>query len=517
MKNGAQNLIRTLVSGGVDVCFTNPGTSEMHFVAALDQVDGMRAVLCLFEGVCTGAADAYGRMMGKPASTLLHLGPGMGNGIANLHNARRAQSPIVNIIGEHATYHIELDAPLTTDIEGIAQHVSKWVRTTMSPDEISRDTADAITASLTDPGQIATLILPGDSSWNPTTAPILLPQAPPTPTFDMEAVRHSAEIIRRGEPTLILMAGKAVLDEGAAWASRIAAVSEVELMSNRPTARRQLGVGRPIIKALAYPVDQSLRQLQAFKHIILVGTAQPVAFFAYPNKPGTLAPEGCELHTLAGPNEDLVGALAALAQELGASAETPLHAQYRNTPPPLPTGALTIPSVWQSVAAQLPDQAIIVNESLTSGRGSAKYLSHAPQHDMLYGTGGAIGHGLPQSIGAAVACPDRQVINMQADGSAMYTISALWTFARENLDIVSVIWNNRAYKILQGELDNVGAIRHGTKADSILNLDNPQLDFVKMAEGMGVEASRADSADAFNDQFAAALAKKGPHLIEVLV
>ena len=517
MRNGAQNLIRTLVAGGVDVCFTNPGTSEMHFVAALDQVEGMRAVLCLFEGVCTGAADAYGRMTGKPASTLLHLGPGMGNGFANLHNARRAQSPMVNIIGEHATYHIELDAPLTTDIEGIADHVSKWVRTTLSPDAISRDTAEAITAALTDPGQIATLILPGDSSWNPTEAALTMPQAPPKPTFSTDAVEHAASIIRRGEPTLLLMSGKAVLDEGAEWASRIAAVSDVQLMSNRPTARRQLGVGRPIIKALAYPVDQSLNQLKEFKHIILVGTAQPVAFFAYPNKPGKLAPDGCELHALASPDEDVVGALAALANELGASAETGLHAQYQLAPPPLPTGELTIPSVWQSVAAQLPDQAIIVNESLTSGRGSAKYLSNVPQHDMLYGTGGAIGHGLPQSIGAAVACPDRQVINMQADGSAMYTISALWTFARENLDIVSVIWNNRAYKILQGELKNVGAVRHGTKADSILNLDNPQLDFVQMAQGMGVEASRADSAETFNDQLAAALAKKGPHLIEVLV
>ena len=517
MNNGAQNLIRTLVAGGVDVCFTNPGTSEMHFVAALDQVEGMRAVLCLFEGVCTGAADGYARMRGKPASTLLHLGPGLGNGIANLHNARRAQSPIVNIIGEHATYHIELDAPLTTDIEGIASHVSKWVRTTMSPDDISQDTADAICAAKTAPGQIATLILPGDSSWNPTPVSVIQPKSPPAPTFDMRLVDEAAEIIRRGEPTLLLMAGKAVLGEGAKWASRIAQVSQVELMSNRPTARRQLGAGRPIIPALAYPVEPSLKQLSKFKHIILVGTAQPVAFFAYPHKPGKLAPEGCELHTLAMPHEDIVGALAALADGLGASEKTPLHAQYQNDPPPLPTGALTIPSVWQSVAAQLPAQAIIVNESITSGQGAVQYLSHVPQYDMLHGTGGAIGHGLPQSVGAAVACPDRKVINMQADGSAMYTISALWTFARENLDIVSVIWNNRAYKILQGELDNVGAAVHGAKADSILNLDHPQIDFVKIAEGMGVEASRADSAESFNEQFAAALAKKGPHLIELLV
>ena len=514
--NGAQNLIRTLVNGGIEVCFTNPGTSEMHFVAALDQVEGMRAVLGLFEGVCTGAADGYARMTGRPASTLLHLGPGLGNGIANLHNARRAESPMVNIIGEHATYHIKHDAPLTSDIEGLAWPVSKWVRTSLSPEAISQDTAEAITAALTAPGQIATLILPGDTSWNPTTAPLATPVPPPSPSINFAAVRQAAEVLRGDEPTLLLMSGKAVLDEAAKMASRIARTTGAELMSNRPTARYQLGAGRPVIKTLAYPLDISLKQLQKYKHIILVGTAEPVAFFAYPNKPSRLAPAGCKIHTLATPGEDLEGALAALADELGASTE--LGPQFTLEPPPPPSGALTLDTIWQGVATQMPEQAIMVNEALTSAWGGVtKSLRNAHPYDMIVGTGGAIGHGLSEAVGAAIACPDRQVVGMQADGSAMYTIQALWTQAREQLNIVTVLFNNRAYKILQDELENVGAKRHGHKADSILNMDNPQLDFVQIAQGMGVEASRAETTEAFNDQFGAALRKAGPHLIEVLV
>ncbi len=514
--NGAQALIQTLVNGGVEVCFTNPGTSEMHFVAALDQVDGMRAVLGLFEGVCTGAADGYGRMAGKPASTLLHLGPGLGNGFANLHNARRAHTPIVNIIGEHATYHIQYDAPLTTDIEGLAGIQASWVRTTMSPDEISQDTAEAICAAQIAPGSIATLILPGDSSWNETSVPLAGIPSPPPSAFDVEAVTEAARMIRSGEPTLLLMSGKAVLDEAGRWAGRIAAQTGVGLMSNRPTARRQMGAGYPIIDSLAYPVPMSLAQLEKYKQIILIGTAQPVAFFAYPNSPSRLAPKAAVLHTLATPEQDLEGALAALAAELGVSPSKPI-AEYKNDPPPLPAGELTLEAIWQSVGAQMPENAIMVNEAITSGAAAAQFCQHTAPYDMLTGTGGSIGHGLAQAVGAAVACPDRQIIGMQADGSAMYTIQSLWTQARENLNVVTVLFNNRAYKILQGELSRVGAKRQGNKADSILHLDNPQLDFVSLAQGMGVEASRAETAEAFNDQFAVALKKNGPHLIEVLV
>ncbi|MEM7336262.1 MAG: acetolactate synthase large subunit [Chloroflexota bacterium] len=514
--NGAQALINTLVEGDVDVCFTNPGTSEMHFVAALDQVRGMRAVLGLFEGVCTGAADSYARMLGKPASTLLHLGPGLGNGFANCHNAWRARSPMVNIIGEHATYHLKHDAPLTSDIEGIAAPFSGWVRTTMTPDEVSQDTAEAICAANTNPGQIATLILPGDSSWNPTHKPLANQIAAPSPTFDETAVSRAAKLLKSEEPTLLLLSGKAVLDDGLELVGKISARTGCDLMSNRPTARRQLGAGRTAVKALAYPVPPSVKQLAQYKNIILVSTADPVAFFAYPNMPSRLAPEEANIVTLATPEQDVIGALTALAEAVGVTGQEKT-AVYVREAYGLPQGELHLGAIWQSVTAQMPEDTIMVNEALTSGWGSGRFLQDTVPFDMLNGTGGAIGHGLPQAVGAAVACPDRQVIGMQADGSAMYTISALWTQARENLNIVTVLFNNRAYKILQGELDNVGAVRQGNIADSILNLDNPQLDFVSIAQGMGVEASRASTAEQFNDQFSAALQKNGPHLIEVLV
>ncbi|MEM7111974.1 MAG: acetolactate synthase large subunit [Chloroflexota bacterium] len=513
--NGAQNLIRTLLKGGVDVCFTNPGTSEMHFVAALDQVEGMRAILCLFEGVCTGAADGYARMTGKPASTLLHLGPGLGNGIANLHNARRARSPMVNVVGEHATYHIQYDAPLTSDIEGLAWPQSAWVRTSQLPDDISRDTADAITAANTYPGQIATLILPGDTSWNPTDVPITVPKAPSPPSINHDAVQEAARLLRSGEPTALYIAGQAVLNEGAQMVSRIAKATRADVKLNRFTGRRQLGAGRPIFENLAYVVPTAVSQLEKYKNIILVGSDQPVAFFAYPNNPSLLASPDSNIHSLATPQEDSVGALAALADELNVPDE--LGAQYEYAPLAKPTGELSLDAIWLGVIAQLPEQAIMINEALTSARPADKWLPYAKPFDMIQGTGGSIGHGLPESVGAAVACPDRQVIDMQADGSALYTIQSLWTMARENLNIVVVLFNNRAYRILQGELQKVGAKRTGNIADTLLNLDNPQLDFVSIAQGMGVEASRAETADSFNDQLTAALAKSGPHLIEVLV
>lgn len=513
--NGAQNLIRTLLTGGVDVCFTNPGTSEMHFVAALDQVAGMRAILCLFEGVCTGAADGYARMTGKPASTLLHLGPGLGNGIANLHNARRARSPMVNIVGEHATYHIQHDAPLTSDIESLAWVHSGWVRTSPEPDAISQDTADAITAANTHPGQIATLILPGDTSWDPTSTPVVTPKAPPPPAINHEAVQEAARILRSGEPTLLYLGGQAVLHEGLQMSSRVAEATGASLMADRFVARRQLGAGRPIVDELAYVVPTAVNQLKRFANIILVGAADPVAFFAYPNSPSRIAQPDSNIHTLATPQENVVGALAALADEL--NAPVALGPCFEKTAVSRPTGELTLDAIWQGVAAQLPDHAILINEALTSARGSEKWLPHVGPFDMLKGTGGSIGHGLPESVGAAVACPDRQIIDMQADGSAMYTIQGLWTQAREQLNIVTILFNNRAYRILQGELRNVGAKRTGNIADTLLNLDNPQLDFVSIAQGMGVEASRATSAEMFNDQLTAALAKSGPHLIEVLI
>lgn len=512
--NGAESLIRTLVNGGVDLCFTNPGTSEMHFVAAVDRVPAMRTVLGLFEGVCTGAADGYARMTGRPAATLLHLGPGLGNGLANLHNARRAFSPLINIVGDHATYHLQYDAPLTSDIVSIARGASVWIRSCQTPKGVAQDAVDAIIAACQPPGQIATLILPADCAWSESGPPLPVPPPPSPAPVDRAVIREMAALLRRGEPTVILLAGPAMLEPGIRAAQRIAQATGARVLGTRLNSRTQRGGDRPAVTRLPYPVPQAVQMLAGTQHLILVGAEPPVGFFAYPNLPSLVYPTDCQLYTLATMGQEMTGALQSLAEELGAGPEAILPPSRR---PELPVGPITAEKVWVALTALMPEESIICDEGITSSRAAENWTSGAPRHDWLNITGGAIGQGLPLATGAAVACPDRQVFAMQADGSAMYTLQALWTQAREQLDVVTVLFNNRAYAILQGELERVGADPPGPKARQMLDLGNPVIDWVHLAQGMGVEASRAETAEAFADQLTSALGRRGPHLIEVML
>jgi acetolactate synthase-1/2/3 large subunit len=511
--NGAESLVRTMVAGGVDVCFTNPGTSEMHFVAALDRVDGMRCVLCLFEGVTSGAADGYARMTDRPASTLLHLGPGLGNALANLHNLKKAKSPVLNIVGEHATYHRQYDAPLTSDIEGIARPVSHWVKTSMSAQEVARDGAEAIATAMRPPGQVATLILPADTAWNEGTGIAPRPPVETRGPVSSEAVRRAAEALRGGAATLLL-GGVSLREAGQRAAARIAARTGCRILAETSNARIQRGAGRLAIERVPYPVDQALATLKDTRAIVLCGSKNPTAFFAYPGKPSLFAPEGCRIERLADYHEDLVGALEALADEVGAprSVEIPTVAK-----PDMPRGALNPESIAAALAHLIPENAICVDEAVTTGRGFFKSTHGAPPHDWLALTGGAIGEGLCLSTGAAVACPDRQVIGLQADGSAMYTLQALWTQAREQLKVLTLIWSNRAYAILRHELTNVGATNPGRKALDMLSLSDPDLDWVGLARGMGVPGSRATSIEELAKGVRAGLATPGPYLVEVVL
>jgi len=513
--NGAESLVRTLLAGGVDVCFTNPGTSEMHFVAALDRVPGMRCVLGLFEGVVTGCADGYARMADKPASTLLHLGPGLANGLANLHNARRARSPVVNIVGDHATYHHRYDAPLTADIEGFAKPVSAWIRTSADAGSVAADGAQAIVAALAPPGQVATLILPADTAWGEASGAI--PRANPSgrDAVAADAVAESVAALRSGAPCAILMTGPALREKSLAVAGAIAQATGVRLLAQTSNARTQRGAGRVAITRVPYPVDQALAMLAGFRHIILVGAKAPVAFFAYPGKPSRLTPDDCAIHVLARPDQDMAGALDWLADELGADPATaPLQAPSR---PPLPSGALDPDSLAQALAALLPENAIVADESITAGRNFQAATAGAPPHDWMQVTGGSIGCALPVATGAAVACPDRKVVCLHGDGGAMYTLQALWTQAREGLDVTTVICANRAYAILQHEFANVGAGAPGRRDRDMLELGRPDLDWVSLARGMGVPATKATTAEAFNDAFARGLASPGPYLIEAVL
>jgi acetolactate synthase-1/2/3 large subunit len=512
--NGAESLVRTLVGGGVDLCFANPGTSEMHFVAALDRVDGMRCVLGLFEGVVTGAADGYARMSENPAATLLHLGPGLANGLANIHNANKAASPMVNIVGDHATYHRKYDAPLTSDIEGLARPSSHWVKTSPDAKSIAADGAAAIAAARQSPGQIATLILPADTAWNDGSGPAEVPSPAPVKPVSQQAVAEAAKALRSGEPCLILVTGRALRQPGLDLAGKIAAKTGARLMAQGSNARTERGRGRVFLERVPYVVDQATKVLAGLKHIILVGAKMPVAFFAYPDKPSLLAPSDARGHVLARLDEDMAGALEALAEEVGARS-TP--APVVNDPPPAKaTGRITPEALGASLGALLPENAIVVDEAVTTGRGFFAPTRSAAPHDWLSNMGGSIGLGMPLATGAAVACPDRKVVTLEGDGSAMYTVQALWTQAREGLDVTTLLFSNRSYQILKGELANVGAGNPGRKALDMLDLVNPDLDFVTLAKGMGVPGARVETMEEFNRRLAEGIATPGPYLVEVV-
>ncbi len=513
--NGAESLVRTLADSGVDTCFSNPGTSEMHFVAALDSVPGIRPILVLFEGVASAAADGYGRMAGKPAITLLHLGPGLGNAFANLHNARRAATPLVNIVGDHATYHAQYDAPLASDVTGLARTVSGWVHSSTSAQTVAADGARAVQAATAAPGQIATLILPADTAWLEAEGPAsALPRIAPS-QVSSAAVDRVAAALKSGKRTAILMRGAVLQEKGLKAAGRIAAASGARLMCDTFAPRLARGAGRVAVERIPYFAEQIVEYLQNIEQLILVGAKPPVSFFAYPGKPSWCVPEGCAIHYLSHPHEDGVGALEALAEALKAPAEPANVMQLAK--PALPTGGLNQYAAGEVIAHFLPENAIISDEAATSGLGAMIATMAAAPHDHLALTGGSIGQGVPLAAGAAVACPNRKVVCLQGDGGAMYTLQALWTMAREKLDVTTVIFANRSYAILNIELARVGAGNPGPRALSMLDLHNPELDFVALARGMGVEASRAETLEDFAAQFSSAMSGKGPRLIEVVI
>ena len=513
--NGAESLVRTLVGGGVNVCFANPGTSEMHFVAALDRVDGMRCVLGLFEGVVTGAADGYFRMTDDPAATLLHLGPGYANAAANIHNANKASSGMVNIVGDHATYHRQYDAPLTSDIETLVRPSSHWVKTSPDAMSIAADGASAVAAARTQPGQIATLILPADTAWNEGSGPVAVPPASPRQPAPVSGIEEAAKVLHSGEPTLLLLTGRALREDGLALAGQICARTGARLMAQGSNARTQRGRGRVALERVPYVVDQALGVLDGLKHIILVGAKMPVAFFAYPNKPSLLSPEDCQGHVLCKLDEDAVGALAALAEAVGARGTL---APVVNEPRlELATGKIEPMALGRSLGALLPENAIVVDEAVTTGRGFFAPTKSANPHDWLSNMGGSIGLGLPLATGAAIACPDRKVVCLEGDGSGMYTLQALWTQAREGLDITTLVFSNRTYQILKGELANVGAGNPGRKALDMLDLGNPDIDWVGLAKAMGVPGAKATTMEEFNRHCAAGLTTPGPYLVEVVL
>ncbi|BBE73055.1 acetolactate synthase large subunit [Oharaeibacter diazotrophicus] len=517
--NGAEALCGALLDGGIDVCFANPGTSEMHFVAALDRRPEMRCILGLAEGVVTAAADGYARMAGRPAAALLHLGPGLANGLANLHNARRARSPMVVVVGDHATWHVAADAPLTTDIEGLARPMSDHVTRLAPGESVAAGARRALEAARATPG-IATLILPADVAWGPETAAAVAGPAPARRGFDAAAVAAVAVALadarRAGRRAGLLLAGDALRGAALADAARIAAATGARLLSEMFNARVERGAGRPAAPKVPYPVDVATGFLADLDLVVLVGARPPAGFFGYPGKPSFLARPDCMIVRLAEGTDDLPAALAALADAVDASATIPAGPDAPLPPDPA-DGRLDADAIAAVVARALPEGAVLVEEALTAGAPLYAATAGAAPHDLLQLTGGAIGIGIPLAAGAAVGAPGRKVVSMQADGSGMYTVQGLWTQAREGLDVVTVILSNRAYAILYGEMRGVGVAEIGRNARRMFDLDGPPLDWVALARGMGVPGIRCDDVAGFRRAFAAAVAEPGPFLIEAVL
>ncbi len=512
--NGANALVETLTDQGVEVCFANPGTSEMHFLAALEN-PRIKSVLCLFEGVATGAADGWYRMKDKPASTLLHLGPGLANGLANIHNARRASVGMVNVIGEHSESHLKYDPPLMSDIEGLARPLCHWIRKADGPHSIAADTAAAVAKASEHPAKISALILPGDVSWGEAGEVSRLPQRSSAPLApDLGKVEQIARVLRSGEPTLIVLGNKALRGPALDMAGRIAAQAGCRLATQFFSVRMERGAGRVPLERIPYAVPQALAFLSGFKHIVTLESTEPVSFFAYPDRPSLLKPSDCQVHELVAKDESSLAGLEMLADALGARQTAPLIQQADNTP--MPTGKLDPISIAHALSHAIPDNAIVVDESLTTGRESMGLTMGARPHDMIQNMGGSIGYSTPVATGAAMACPDRRTICMTGDGSAMYTIQSLWTQAREQLPVTTIIFANNTYNILKMEFSNTGAgSAPGPRALSMIDIDNPTIDWVAMARSMGVPAVSVDTVEDFTRAVLRDNQASGPTLIEV--
>jgi acetolactate synthase I/II/III large subunit len=515
--NGAESLIRTVAAAGVDVCFANPGTTEMHLVQAIDDAGGVRPVLGLFEGVCTAAADGYARIAGRPAMTLLHLGPGMANGIANLHNASRARTPLLSVVGDHATFHRGRGAPLETDIEALSGPFSKWVRTPVAPGEVAPAAAEAVASARSVPGGVATLIVPADCAWGEAGDPA--PPVEPAPArfvtdASVEAIAGLLSAPADTPPTLLLGAS-ALSEAGLRAAGRVAAATGCRLMAETFPARVERGGGLPVAPRLPYFPDEATEALAQGSMVVLAGAVEPMAFFGYPDLPSELAPHGMPVELLADPGEDIVDALERLAEAVGAGAFEP--ATPPALAPPDPGAPLTHVTIARAIAAGQPEGAIVVDEGLTVSAFYVEASAGAARHTYLALTGGAIGFGLPAAAGAAIAAPDRPVIALQADGSGMYTAQALWTYAREGLDVTALVCANRSYLILLEELRRAGVAQPDPGARALTSLGEPALDWVALAGGMGVPAQRATTAGELAAALERALAEPGPHLVEMVM
>jgi acetolactate synthase-1/2/3 large subunit len=512
--SGAEAIIGTLAECGVTACFANPGTSEMHLVTALDREPRIRSVLCLFEGVATGAADGFARMAGVPALTLLHLGPGYLNGGANIHNARRAYSPVINLIGDHAVTHRAYDAPLASDIAGLAGPNSLWMQSVDGVKDAGRLAAEAFSASYGPPAGPVSLIMPADTAWTKGASIVRGAKRPGLKAPDAAVIEDAAKAIRKARKPALLVNGTGLHEAGLAALARISSAG-VKVFSDTFMARHARGGGRFAPDRLPYFAEMAIETLAGTDLLLIAGTKKPVAFFAYPNTPAEFTPGDADVISLGGPETDSAAALGMLADALGAPvAPAPAPWSRREAPKDDQFNAFTI---GLALAAHTPEGALISDDGVTSGLPIYLCMQAAAPHEWLGHTGGAIGQGMPVAVGAAFARPDVKTICLAGDGAGMYTVQSLWTMAREKLDIVTIVFVNNAYRILKIELARTGAGNPGPSANGMLSLGSPEIDWVKLSEGMGVGAEACATLAQFNDALSRAMAHRGPRLIACMI
>ena len=510
---GAQALVGTLADNGVRACFANPGTSEMHLVTALDGEPRIRSVLCLFEGVATGAADGYSRITGVPAMTLLHLGAGYLNAGANIHNAGRANTPMVNVIGDHAVPHLKYDAPLTSDILGLAGPNSGWIKSANKVGDTGKLATEAFSASYGPKRGPISLLLPADSAWEEggVKGPVVTP--PPLRAVSAERITAAAKAVKAAVKPVIVINGTALTEAGLAAAARLKAAG-LRVMTDTFYAKMRRGAGVFAPDRMQYFAEGAMADLEGSDLMLVAGTSLPVAFFSYPGKPSLLVPEGCETMDLGGADTDSAQTLTALVDAMGAEdAAAPETLKI----PDMPIGELNAVTVGKSITRHMPENAIVSDDGVSNGLMSYLPTQNARAHDWMMLTGGAIGQGMPLALGAAIAAPDRKVICISGDGAGMYTNQALWSMAREGADVTTIIFVNHSYRILNIELYRTGAGNPGPTAKNMLSIGGPDINWVGLSESLGVPAVKATTAEAFDTALADAIAAKGPRLIAAVV
>ena len=512
---GADLLLRSLENEGIDTCLANPGTSEMHLVAAIGKSSLMRPILCLFEGVVTAAADGFWRMKRYPAATLLHLGPGYANGMANLHNAKKAFSGLVNIVGDHAEWHLEFDAPLTSDLEGHVKLHSDWFTKSINPTNLGQLGTLSCIEAKSGWGKIASIIVPANHSWEvgEEQKQSLSPTVGMLPVDD-SILKNTAKSLRLNKKRALLLGNRGLSRKSIEYASAIAKATEADLLCETFFPRVYRGAGEVKIKRIPYFAELAIDFLASYEQIFLVGAKEPVGFFAYPDIPSKLSPPACSIIKVASKDEDVEQALQDLYEDLSLKSRPKVVFSHGDR---ITSITLDETSVSQIISELLPENSIISDEGITCSASLYAQTETAAPHDWLCLTGGSIGQGLPLGFGAAIACPDRKVITFQADGSAMYTVQTLWSMARENTDITVILLNNSSYAILNIELDRLKTGPRNDKTLSMLNIDNPMIDWVEISKGLGVEASRSTNVKEFREQFHNAMKQKGPRLIEVII